>query len=56
MGLTRQGYVEPQLLECPSLGDSRRSQNRGFQGDRLRICRSENNKMFLFNRDRKDQS
>ena len=54
--LTQQGYVEPQLLECPSPVDSRRSQNRGFQGDRLRICWSENNKMFFFNRDWKDQS
>ena len=36
--LTQQGYVEPQLLECPSPGGNLRSQNRGFQGDRLRIC------------------
>ena len=36
--LTQQGYAEPQLLEYPSPGGSPRSQNRGFQGDRLRIC------------------
>ena len=48
--------MEPQLLECPSLGDSRRSQNRGFQGDRFLICWSENNKMFFFNRDQKEKS
>ena len=56
MALTRQEYVELQLLECPSPGDSPRSPNRGSQGDRLRICWSENNKMFFFNRDRKEKS